>query len=56
MDFTVTIAPLDMREFRRARFDPRMLTGKTIRVRGWLELYNGPNMQIATPGAIEVLD
>ena len=55
-DFTVSIAPLDMREFRRARFDPRSLAGKLIRVRGWLELYNGPNMQIATPGAIEVLD
>jgi endonuclease YncB( thermonuclease family) len=54
-DFTVTVAPLDMMGFRRARFDPRTLAGRTIRVRGWLEIYNGPNMQIASPYAIEVL-
>jgi endonuclease YncB( thermonuclease family) len=55
-DFTVTIAPEDMRRFRAARFDPRTLAGARIRVRGWLELFNGPNIQIATPAAIEVLE
>jgi hypothetical protein len=43
-DFTATVAPVDMREFRRLGFDPRMLAGRTIRVRGWLELFNGPNI------------
>jgi micrococcal nuclease len=52
----VTIAPPDMRAFRRAGMNPPMLTGKRVRVRGWLEFYNGPEMEIASPGAIEVLD
>ena len=55
-DFTVTVAPADMRAFRQARFDVKTLTGQRIRVRGWVELYNGPEMQIATPAAIEALD
>jgi len=45
-----------MRTFRRARFDIRALSGKRIRVRGWIEFYNGPEIEIATPAAIEVLE
>jgi endonuclease YncB( thermonuclease family) len=55
-DFTVTVAPADMKLFRAARFDVKGLAGKRVRVRGWVELYNGPEMQIATPAAIEMLD
>jgi micrococcal nuclease len=55
-DFTVTISPDDMKNFRRAKFDPKTLAGKRIRVRGWVELFNGPEFEIATPGAIERLD
>jgi endonuclease YncB( thermonuclease family) len=54
-DFTATIAPADMARFRRAGFDPRTLAGKIIRLRGWLEIFNGPNMQIAVPGAIDIV-
>ena len=45
-----------MKLFRDARFDVKKLAGKRVRVRGWVELYNGPEMQIATPTAIETLD
>jgi endonuclease YncB( thermonuclease family) len=55
-DFTVTVGPDDMRAFRQARFNIETLAGKRIRVRGWIELYNGPEIAIATPGAIEVLE
>jgi endonuclease YncB( thermonuclease family) len=55
-DFTVTIAPEDMKLFRTARFDVKKLAGKRVRVRGWVESYNGPEIQIATPQAIEILD
>jgi len=55
-DFTVTIEPEDMRLFRQARFDVPALAGKRIRVRGWLEFYNGPEITITTPAAIEVLE
>ena len=55
-DFTVTVAPSDMKLFRAERFDVKALAGKRIRVRGWVELYNGPEIVIATPAAIEMLD
>jgi len=55
-DFTVTIEPEDMRVFRQARFDVPGLAGKRIRVRGWVEFYNGPEITITTPAAIEVLE
>ncbi len=55
-DFTVTIAPADMRAFRAAKLDVKTLAGKRVRVRGWVELYNGPEMEIASPAAIETLD
>jgi len=55
-DFTVNIAPEDMRHFRAADIDPALWQGKALRVRGWLESYNGPNLSVAVPGAIEVLE
>jgi len=55
-DFTVTVSPQDMKLFRQARFDVRKLAGQRVRVRGWLELYNGPEMEIANPAAIERID
>jgi endonuclease YncB( thermonuclease family) len=55
-DFTVTVDPVDMRTFRQAKFDVRGLAGKRVRVRGWVEFYNGPEITIATPAAIEVLE
>lgn len=55
-DFSVTVSPEDMKAFRRAKLDPRKFAGHTVRVRGWVELYNGPEFEISTPEAIEVLD
>jgi micrococcal nuclease len=55
-DFTVTIAPSDMGAFRRAKFDIRALAGKRVRVRGFIDFYNGPEMDVALPEAIEVLE
>jgi micrococcal nuclease len=55
-DFTVTVSPQDMKLFRQARFDVRKLAGERVRVRGWLEQYNGPEMEIADPASIQRLD
>ncbi len=55
-DFSVTISPEDMKNFRRAKFDVKALAGRRVRVRGWVELYNGPELEIATPAAVERLD
>ncbi len=55
-DFTVTIAPQNMRSFRAADIDPEIFEGKRVRVRGWMEAYNGPNLPVSVPEAIEVLE
>jgi micrococcal nuclease len=55
-DFTVTIAPEDKRNFRRPRIDWKAVQGKRVRVRGWMEFYNGPMISVYAPGQIEFLD
>jgi hypothetical protein len=55
-DFTVTIAPDDMKTFRDHNIDPATFyAGKTLRVRGIVEQLNGPEVEIATPEQIEIL-
>jgi micrococcal nuclease len=54
-DFTVTISPEDMANFRNDGIDPRDYVGKTIRVRGIVQQFNGPEIEIANPKQIEVL-
>ena len=54
-DFTVTIAPEDMAKFRKDGLDPRDYAGKTIRVRGIVQQFNGPEIEIANPKQIELL-
>ena len=55
-DFTVTVSPQDMQYFRHSNHDLNALVGRQVRVRGWLESYNGPNMPISIPEAVEVID
>lgn len=54
-DFTVTIAPENRRAFSKAGIDPLQLRNKTIRVRGWVDSYNGPYIQVDHPEAIEII-
>ncbi len=54
-DFTVAISPEDLKTFHATGVDPRDYAGKTIRVRGWVEIHNGPEMEVAAPDDIEVL-
>jgi micrococcal nuclease len=54
-DFTVTIAPGDLKNFRTSGVDPRDYAGKNVRVRGWVESLNGPEIEVAVPQDIEVL-
>lgn len=54
-DFTVTIEPEDRRGFSRAGIDPLQLQNKVVRVRGWVDSYNGPYIQVDHPEAIEVI-
>lgn len=55
-DFTVSIDPAARRLFNKAGLDPLQWSGKTIRVRGWLESYNGPSIQVSHPEAVEFED
>lgn len=52
-DFTVSIPPGDRRAFSKAGLDPLQWNGRVLRVRGWLEQYNGPYIEIDHPEAIE---
>ena len=59
-DFTVTVAPSDARLFDSLMFagdksGTADIIGRRVRVRGFLSRYNGPSMDVATPGQIEFL-
>ena len=54
-DFTVSIAPENRRHFSKARLNPLEWNGRVVRVRGWVESYNGALIEINHPSAIEIL-
>lgn len=55
-DFTIAIARKDRKRFKKAGLDPMSLEGARVRVRGWIELQNGPVIWLDHPERIEVLD
>jgi len=55
-DFTIAIAKRDRKRFKRAGLDPLSLDGARVRVRGWVELMNGPMIWLDHPERLEVLD
>jgi endonuclease YncB( thermonuclease family) len=55
-DFTVMIGKQALPEFARAGLAPVSLEGRTIRVRGMLQRYNGPMIDVLLPEQIEVID
>lgn len=54
-DFTVNIPPKRVAAFTETGLDPLALEGRWIRVRGWLERYNGPMIEATHPEQIEVI-
>ena len=52
-DFTVAIARKHVRAFDA--IDPLSLAGARVRVRGWIELFNGPMIWIDHPDRLEIL-
>ncbi len=55
-DFTVTLDAPARRLFREAGFDPLLLEGRRVRVRGWRRDFNGPLIDATHPEQIEVLE
>ncbi len=54
-DFTVSISPDDMKSFHTTGVDPRNYAGKTVRVRGFVQRVDGPEIEVAVPEDIEVV-
>jgi hypothetical protein len=54
-DFTIAVEPKDVPAFTAAGLDLRSLTGRRVRVRGWMEWRNGPMIVADHPEQIEVL-
>jgi endonuclease YncB( thermonuclease family) len=54
-DFTVTIAKRRERVFSAAGLEPRQLTGRRVRVRGWVEQRGGPWIEASAPEQIEIV-
>jgi hypothetical protein len=55
-DFTVTIAPAALKRMMKEGSNPAQWAGKTIRVRGWLSLLNGPELEVTHAEQVELLD
>ena len=55
-DFTVSIAPRDRRRFEAAGIAVEDYEGRLVRVRGWVDSFNGPMIEATHPEQIEVLD
>jgi len=52
-DFTIAIAKKNVKAFKSV--DPLALTGARLRVRGWVEMINGPMIWLDHPGRLEIL-
>ena len=55
-DFTVSLPTKALAAFEKAGISPLALKGKVIRVRGWLDDYNGPMIDVTHPAQIKVVD
>ena len=54
-DFTVTIAPEDMKTHRSTGIDLQSYAGKNLRVRGWIDRLNGFEIEAEVPEQIEIV-
>lgn len=55
-DFTIVVPKKARKTFLKHDMDPASLEGARVRVRGWIELKNGPMMWLDHPQRLEVLD
>jgi len=52
-DFTITFDRPVLRLFEEVGIDPLAYEGQTIRVRGWIREFNGPQIELTHPEQIE---
>jgi len=55
-DFTLTIPDSARRSFVAAAMEPEILAGLHMRVRGWVDKFNGPMITVTHPEQIEILE
>lgn len=55
-DFTVKVGKRDRKRFAADGFDLLALEDRRVRVRGWIDEYNGPMIEATHPEQIEVLE
>jgi micrococcal nuclease len=55
-DFTVTVSVRDRKRLAKEGVDPSTWAGKTIRIRGWLSLLNGPEIELTHAEQVELID
>jgi endonuclease YncB( thermonuclease family) len=55
-DFTVSFPTKLLAAFDEAGISPLALKGKVIRVRGWLDDYNGPMIDVTHPEQVEIVN
>jgi endonuclease YncB( thermonuclease family) len=55
-DLTAIISGRDRKRFEAAGLDPLQLKGRRLRLRGWVERWNGPLIRLTHPAQIELLD
>jgi endonuclease YncB( thermonuclease family) len=53
-DFSIVILPADPIAFANAGFMPRQLTGRTVRIRGWVKGDRVPLIEVTHPEQIEI--
>ena len=53
-DFTVIVAKQHIKRFKKVFGDLKLLSGKFVRVRGWMINSRGPMIEIYHPGQIEI--
>jgi hypothetical protein len=54
-DFTIVVDAAARREFSGKGIDPLQLSGKTVRVHGWIEKFNGPAVKLSDIAWLEIL-
>lgn len=54
-DFTIGMEPETRRAFTRRNMDPQKWQGRTVRVRGWVEKYNGPFIRLEDISRLEFI-
>lgn len=53
-DFTIVVEPTVRKKLAQSGIDVMNLAGKTVRVRGWVEDYNGPSIKLSAAPWLEV--